>query len=339
MTKQRPTGAVCAPWLAGAVLSLACACAASPKAPAISEASESPAASWLSPLGRDHPMVGRIEAIAAHRTLEPAALFEALAEARVALLGEKHDNPDHHALQAQAIDALVARGRKPAVVFEMIERGQQAALDAARARAPGDVDAIAAALDWERSGWPQWSLYRPVFESAVRHGLPILAGSLDRARVMDVARRGTAALPPSFVAEHRLTEPSADASAEALRAEMRQAHCSMLPESMLDAMVLVQRARDAMLASQIHAALARAGSVVLIAGNGHARKDRGVPRYLERAYGVATAVLALLEFLPDIHEVRGLAPDDAGGALPYDYVWLTPRASDEDPCASLRDDV
>ena len=59
---------------------------------------------------------------------------------------------------------------------------------------------------------------------------------------------------------------------DSLREEMRQAHCSMRPESMLDAMVLVQRARDAMLASQTHAALARAGSVVLIAGNGHARK-------------------------------------------------------------------
>jgi uncharacterized iron-regulated protein len=303
----------------------------------MSEASGPPATTWRSPLDRDHPLVGRIEAIAAHRTLEPAALFEALAEARVVVLGEKHDNPDHHALQAQAIDALVARGRKPAVVFEMIERGQQAAIDDARARAPGDVDAIAAALDWERSGWPEWSLYRPVFEGAVRHGLPILAGSLDRAAVMDVAKRGTAALPPAFVTEHRLAEPSADASADTLREEMRQAHCSMLPESMLDAMVLVQRARDAMLASQTHAALARAGSAVLIAGNGHARKDRGVPRYLERAYGVGARVLALLEVRPDIHDVRDLAPDDAGGALPYDYVWLTPRASDEDPCASLRE--
>jgi uncharacterized iron-regulated protein len=282
-------------------------------------------------------MVGRIEAVAADRMLAPAALYEALAEARVVVLGEKHDNPDHHALQAQAIDALVARGRKPAVVFEMIERGQQAAVDDARTRAPGDVDAIAAALDWQRSGWPEWSLYRPVFESALRHGLAIVAGSLDRAQVMDVARRGVAALPPSLVAEHRLNEPSADASGDALREEMRQAHCSMLPESMLDAMVLVQRVRDAMLASQTHAALAHAGSVVLIAGNGHARKDRGVPRYLERAYGVATRVLALLEVRPDVYSVRGLAPDGAGGALPYDYVWLTPRASDEDPCASLRE--
>jgi uncharacterized iron-regulated protein len=320
------TNAACAPWLAGAVLSLACACAASPKAQ-----------SWRSPLDRDHAMVGRIEAVAAQRTLEPAALFDALAEARVVVLGEKHDNPDHHALQAQAIDALVARGRKPAVVFEMIERGQQAALDDARARAPGDVDAIAAALDWERSGWPEWALYRPVFESALRHGLAIVAGSLDRAAVMDVARRGTAALEPSFVAEHGLSEPSTDASADALRQEMRQAHCSMMPEAMLDAMVLVQRARDAMLASQTHTALAGAGSVVLIAGNGHARKDRGVPRYLERAYGVGAAVLALIEVRTDVRDVRGLAPDDANGGLPYDYVWLTPRASDEDPCASLRE--
>ena len=323
-------------WLAAAVVSLACACAASPKPPATSEASASARTTWISALGRDHALVGRLEATATRRTLEPSALFGALAAARVVVLGEKHDNPDHHALQAQAIDALVARGRKPAVVFEMIERGQQAALDAARTRAPGDVDAIAAALDWQRSGWPEWSLYRPVFASAVRHGLPIVAGSLDRADVMEVARRGTQALEPSFVAQHKLAEPSSDAPAEALREEMRQAHCSMMPESMLDAMVLVQRARDAMLASQTHAALERASSAVVIAGNGHARKDRGVPRYLERAWGVESVVLALLEVQPDVQELAGLAPDDAGGALPYDYVWLTPRATDEDPCAALR---
>lgn len=319
-----PSGRRAASW--SALLSLACACAASPKAE-----------TWLSRLDRDHALVGRVESVSTQRRLEPVALFDALAQARVVVLGEKHDNPDHHALQAQAIDALVARGHKPAVVFEMIELGQQAALDGARAKARGDVDAIATALDWERSGWPEWALYRPVFERAVRHGLPILAGSLDRAQVMEIARRGTAALEPSFVAEHRLTEPSTDASSDALREEMRQAHCSMLPESMLDTMVLVQRARDAMLASQTHAALARADSVVLIAGNGHARKDRGVPRYLERAYGVASSVLALLEVQPGVQEVEAVAPDDASGAMPYDYVWLTPRAGDEDPCASLRE--
>ena len=40
------------------------------------------------------------------------------------LLGEKHDNPDHHRLQAWMIDALVARGRRPAIAMEMLDAEQ-----------------------------------------------------------------------------------------------------------------------------------------------------------------------------------------------------------------------
>lgn len=291
---------------------------------------------WQSSLGLDHPLVGRIVEGATGRTVGQGELLRALAGVPVVVLGEKHDNPDHHRLQAAVIDKLAARGHKPSVVLEMIELAQQPAVDAALAASPHDPDALARALDWPRSGWPAFALYRPVFESALEHGLPIRAGSLDRDRVMDVGRRGLEALSPPFADTYGLGAPSLDAAPDALRAEMREAHCSMLPESMLDAMVLVQRARDATLADSVYAAAQRSGSAVLIAGNGHARIDRGVPRYLARAHGLASRALAFVEVKANLVQAQAYARDDATGVVLYDYVWFTPRANDDDPCEGLR---
>jgi uncharacterized iron-regulated protein len=62
---------------------------------------------------------------------------------------------------------------------------------------------------------------------------------------------------------------------------------------------------------------------VLIAGAGHARRDRGVPLYL------ADRDLVSIAFMEA--EVDKASPRDYGAAS-YDYVWFTPRATREDPC-------
>jgi uncharacterized iron-regulated protein len=45
------------------------------------------------------------------------------------MLGEIHPNPDHHVLQAEFLGHMVGKGRKPAVVFEMVTRAEQPILD------------------------------------------------------------------------------------------------------------------------------------------------------------------------------------------------------------------
>jgi len=90
-------------------------------------------------------------------------------------------------------------------------------------------------------------------------------------------------------------------------------------------MFRVQRARDAMMADRLATVGRRVGGV-LIAGNGQVRTDRGVPWYLARIRPHARIVsVGLLEVLDEI--------DSPPPALPFDYVWFTPRAGDEQPCA------
>ncbi len=88
-----------------------------------------PGAPWLSEHARGHPLAGRIWQPAQERFVAPEAVVTALGKARFVLLGEKHDNADHHRIQAWLVGSMIAAGRRPALAFEMFASDQQAALD------------------------------------------------------------------------------------------------------------------------------------------------------------------------------------------------------------------
>jgi uncharacterized iron-regulated protein len=69
----------------------------------------------------------------------------------------------------------------------------------------------------------------------------------------------------------------------------------------------------------------------LVAGNGHVRRDYGVPRMLTVLEpGKKVVVVGFLEREPD-----GALPSEAERAV-YDVVWITERAEREDPCKAFR---
>src|SRR5207244_982982 len=125
-----------------------------------------------------------------------------LAEARYVLLGEKHDNPDHHVLQARIIRALAAAGRRPTVALEMFTPAQTGALARYLAAHPRAAAGIGEAVNWKASGWPTWEMYEPIAQAALDAGLTIEPANLDDDRVRAVGRQGAAALDPAFVQRH-----------------------------------------------------------------------------------------------------------------------------------------
>jgi uncharacterized iron-regulated protein len=292
----------------------------------------SPDRRWVSPLDRDHPLAGRIWDVRAGRFSDEATLLAELAGARFALLGETHDNADHHLLQARLTRAIGQAGRRPAVAFEMLATEQQPAIDAVLARQPATADAVGKAVHWDESGWPAFAEYRPVFAAALDSGMRIVAANLPRKEIQAVVRRGAEALPVPVRARIDRQGPLSPEAAEAMREEMRESHCGELPESMLAPMVLGQRARDAQMAEALAALGAQGG--ILIAGAGHARVDRGVPSYLPDP-GKIVSVL-LVEVSARRREPAAYAEDFGKGPLPFDWVIFTPRAERPDPCAALR---
>ena len=267
----------------------------------------------IAPEGRDHAQLGQIVELASGQVITPQQLVERLARAPRVLVGEQHDNPDHHALQLWLSRELAARRPQGSLLLEMLNPDQQARVEQVQAAARAGrmpVDTIAA-LAWQ-PGW-DWSLYGALVQYQLRQPYPLLAANLDRAEIMQIYQarptlQGTASTAPAVQ--------------EKLQADIRESHCGLLPDSQIPAMLAVQQQRDRRMAERLLAALQPA---MLLAGAFHVRKDLGVPLHLaDLGAGEGNLVLILAEV------GKQPAADSA------DYVWYTAANAPEDHCAKLR---
>lgn len=284
---------------------------------------------------RAHPLVGTVWNKDGAKTSN-AALSEALAGADHVAVGEIHDNPDHHLIQAAIVEAVVAGGRKPTLVFEMIPERLDSVLQTFLASDSRDAGALGTVLEWEKRGWPDWSIYRPIADTALRHDLPMIAGDLDRDRIRAVGRKGKSALDPDRITRYGLDQPLAVQSQNALKKILFDGHCGLLPEAALSPMVTVQRARDGALGdAMVSAAAENRDGTVLIAGAGHVRKDWGAPSIVTRLASQAQVLsIALVEVSEGADRIEDYQLGSAD-SLPYDFVVFTPRGKREDPCVGL----
>lgn len=267
----------------------------------------------IAPEGRDHAQLGQIIELASGQVITPQQLVERLAKAPRVLVGEQHDNPDHHALQLWLSRELAAQRAQGSLLLEMLNPDQQARVEQVQAevragRAPRDT---IAALAWQ-PGW-DWSLYGALVQYQLRQPYPLLAANLDRAEIMQIYQarptlQGTASTAPAVQ--------------EKLQADIRESHCGLLPESQIPAMLAVQQQRDRRMAERL---LAAPQPAMLLAGAFHVRKDLGVPLHLaDLGAGEGNLVLILAEV------GKQPAADSA------DYVWYTAANTPEDHCAKLR---
>ena len=233
--------------------------------------------------------------------------------AEVIVFGEVHDNPAHHLNQS----VVVRRYAPRALVFEMLTPEQAAGF---RPDLVADADALAAALDWEAGGWPDFALYFPIFFAG--QAAAIYGGALPYEQVRRAVSGGAAAAFGADAPLYGLDEALPPDEEAARQADQQAAHCGALPPEMLAGMVEAQRLRDAGLARAVLQALAEVGGpVVVIAGTGHARRDWGVPAALARA-APGLSVLSI-----------GQLEADPGADAPFDLWLVTEPAPREDPCA------
>jgi uncharacterized iron-regulated protein len=290
---------------------------------------------WESKEEQKHPLVGRIWDVKAGTFIGEDTLVARLVASRFVLLGERHDNPDHHVLQAKLVRAMVEAGRRPAVGFEMLSTDDAPAVVRYLARSPKDAAGLGDAVNWSRSGWPEWRYYQPIAQAALDANVPIVATNLSKVATDAVRRNGLPGLGPALLSQLRLAEPPPDTRL-AMTRELRESHCGQVPEDMVDRMADIQWARDA----RIAASLARGGQrdgAVLIAGAGHVRADRGVPLHLARhVQGVAITSVAFIEVDAAATKPGDYAQRFGSDTLPFHYVWFTPKIDEADPCEKLK---
>jgi len=294
------------------------------------------ATSWKSPLGRNHPLTGRIWDVSSARFIDRETLVERLARADFVLLGERHDNPDHHMLQAEVLRSLIAFGRHPAVGFEMLGLDDASIIAGHLAAAPNDAAGLGRAVNWNQRGWPDWAMYQPIAEAALQAKLRIVATNLPLTTARRMTRDGLAALEPRVMRELDLDRPPPEPVFARMAADIRDAHCGHAPEKSLKPMVDVQRARDAQMTQSLIAA-GDPGGAILVAGAGHVRTDYGIPVYIRaKAPHKRVISISFVEVDKQKTNPRSYALPYPDGRLPFDYVWFTPRIDDEDPCEKFK---
>jgi uncharacterized iron-regulated protein len=252
----------------------------------------------------------------------PGALVQAMQGRRVVLLGEVHDNAVQHALRAAALRRWIVQGARPAIAFEQFDRERQPDIERARRERPADADHLIAQA--KGSGDWRWEYYRPFVALALEYDLLIVATNLSRGEAMQVANDGWAALfDPATRSALRL-----DALPTDFRSKHEDAiaigHCNLLPADALPALARAQMARDIVMARSIRPHVDR--GVVLLAGNGHVRRDIGVPFWLAADAARGAISIGVLE------RDDGSVPESAAD---FDAYVITERAERGDPCKDL----
>lgn len=283
-------------------------------------------------------------------------LFQRMTSAPIVLLGEVHDNVSHHRMRGSLLIDWVASepSREAAIVFEHLDREYNDALRLVQRRAEGapgsrdrsaghgrpGLDELLEAGRFDRKAWG-WPAHQPLFEAAHASGATWIAANFSRGAARRLSRDQAAPVDPALQAVLESARWSAQAQ-QALDDALIRGHCNQLPPAALPGMARIQRLRDAALALPLLDGAERRS--LLLAGNGHVRRDHGVPRYL----GALEAEALVIGF----EEADAAAPaagDSAASELvaavgteraaafgrAYDAVCLTTTSRRQDPCADL----
>jgi uncharacterized iron-regulated protein len=264
----------------------------------------------------EHPLSGKLWRLSEQRFVSEAELFAQLPTDGWLMLGEQHDNPHHHQLQQRWIEQLSQRGQLGAVALEMARTDQQPLLD----QALGQGEGISPdALDWN-PGW-SWELYGDLVRSALDHAPRVIAADLNREQQRSAYHQA----PPQ--------DDKGEAHANYMRRLLFDSHCGQLPRDSLEGMRQVQLARDQHMAMRLEQANLEARSGIMLTGTIHARRDLGIPLWLDRP----TVTVLLTSVQEGRHEPYDYLPEsypDAPAAA--DYLMFTEAIAERDYCAELR---
>ena len=139
-------------------------------------------------------------------------ILHSLAKSQVVLLGEDHDNPEHHRWQLFTIAELYALQPDMALGFEAFPRSTQKFLDQFVAGELSEKEFLEV-VNWEKIWRFNKDFYMPMFHFARMNKIPMYALNVDRSLVALVSKKGWDNIPEKD--RDGISDP-AEASAEYL---------------------------------------------------------------------------------------------------------------------------
>jgi uncharacterized iron-regulated protein len=237
--------------------------------------------------------------------LSDSQALQRLQRARIVLVGEHHNNADHHLAQLQVIQALHRAGRKVAIGMEMFRRDSQPALNQWTSGQMEEQRFMEVFNDNWTFGW---KLYRPILVYARDNGIPVVGLNVPRNLTLQVAYHGFQSL--SSEQKGSLEGIVCDVTPEyrdfVQRAYGAHGHGGMKFEQFCEAQLVWDSAMALNAIDYLKQNDERI--MVVVAGSGHARK-LGIPTQLAKR-----STLPYIVVLPEtkgIYEKRFLTDQDA----------------------------
>ena len=277
---------------------------------------------WQASFFQDHPLVGKIWDTHKNDWVSAEKFEYELLHYDYILLGEAHNNPDHHSLQAEVINTLASSGKKPSVVMEMLS--QQSWRD--QPRKWNKLFELQTRAEMLNEGWP-WRLYEPVLASVVQHQLELFAGNIGSEELHQWANKKSTDVENNAASEYAYNAQNY----ATLKKNIIASHCGHANHGFVSFMSRAQMQRDSVMASSL---LNKDLPVVFIVGSGHVRNDYAVPMQLRRKHK-QTAYLSVAYIA--VQEGKDNPQDYLQGISNlYDILYFTPSHTNEDPCVKFR---
>ena len=286
-------------WLLGVVAGLIVGCGSAPvKTRATADTSQK----WATRIFSDNPLVGRIWSSKDKAFIGKEQLFERLKKTPLILIGERHDNPDHHRLQARILMALNPGAR---VGFEMLDHDDADALTKAT-----NADSVRTLTNWDKSGWPKFEIYAPIFEAVFSQKHIPVAVHPRRVQIRQSMMGPTSQAHGNGTYDGPL---SSDGQA-ALRKDIDQSHCGHASERPINAMMVAQEFKRSNHEPNTHGSTGRSAAC----------PDRGERTCTKRLRCSEPRGRPRCKRGLNRGQWSGKSPS-AYGAHRYDYLWFSPR--------------
>ncbi|MBP1738927.1 MAG: hypothetical protein H6Q48_1220, partial [Deltaproteobacteria bacterium] len=139
---------------------------------------------------------GQIVDVASGKAITFEELIAQISSKDLIFVGEAHDNPDHHLIQIQILQAVASRSPSLTMGMEFFQQHQQPILDR---YIQGELTEkkFLETVDWKKTWGFDYHFYRPLMQLAREKKYRVLAINAPNDLVRKVARTGLKALEPS----------------------------------------------------------------------------------------------------------------------------------------------
>lgn len=259
-----------------------------------------------------HFGIGRIIHLETGKAISFEKLIDQLGSADIIFVGEVHDNPEHHLIQVQILQALISRYGPLTVAMEFFQKPQQPVID--RYLGGGVTEEVFLEdVGWKKKWGVDYHFYRPLILLVKEKGGRILAINAPSDIVKKVARNGLKGLEPG---ERNQLAGFIDLGNPEHRAYLLGVYQEHPREDLKDFDYFYQAQcvwEDTMAENIAEYLKANKGKMVVFTGNGHIINKYGVPDRTRGRLPVRAATILLYPLTKPVSLSKKAA----------DYVWLT----------------